>query len=564
MIFLTYEFLVFVPVIFLVYYAFPWTGFRKFWIIASGYAFLFLYGGLTSVAVASVVLVIAYGAGRLNSRSATLLGILACAGVLIFYKYTGFILENIPTFLLPSTPGAAAPGLQGLAPAVIPLGISFFAFEFIHYLVEVRRGRPPIRSFSDFLCFGLFWPTMVAGPIKRYGQFIPALHHGLAQPRLEDVASGLGRIAVGLAKKWAADNLTGWIIWFEPHFDTADPAMRWVFLLGLSARILLDFSGYSDIAIGFARLFGIIVPENFNWPYLARSPAEFWQRWHMSLSSWIRDYIYIPLGGNRLGTPRRIVNGLTAMALCGLWHGPHWNFAVWGLYHGIGLAAGSLASRRAEGSARAMPANRPWTAPLLGLGRQLLSWGGTMLFVALGWLLFFYPVERAVHMAAELIPIFGPEVVSVSSGPGIGPAVPNNRGPAPTPAGVAGFPDGLLAPGLFFAGVTQDGWLRDKAQARFALPGTSTQLHLVGEIPAFSPKITGGAMRITVDGTLVLERPETSGRFDLTIPIPPAVGVRRINFDITGTDLLPAPDGRLVSVHLTSIMLESNPTGAPQ
>ena len=561
MIFLTYEFVVGALFLFLIYYALPWVWLRKFWIVGSGYAFLFLYGGLTSVVVVSLVLIVAYGAGRLNRHSITLLGILACAGVLVFYKYTGFLFENIPTFLMPSARSATEPGSQALAPAVIPLGISFFTFEFIHYLVEIRRGGTPIRSFTDFLCFGLFWPTMVAGPIKRYGQFIPALHLGLARPRLEDVANGLSRIAIGLTKKWAADNLTGWITWFEPQFDAADPAMRWVFLLGISARILLDFSGYSDIAIGFARLFGIAVPENFNWPYLARSPAEFWQRWHMSLSSWIRDYIYIPLGGNRLGTPRRIVNGLTAMALCGLWHGPHWNFAVWGLYHGTGLAAGSLLSQRSGRSVPPVQATRSWLAQLLGLGRQGVSWGGTMLFVALGWLLFFYPLGRAIDMAAELIPTFGPATVTVPSGPTIAPAVPDKG--APLPAGVPRFPEGLVAPGLFFAGVTQDGWLRDKAEIRLALPGSSNRLHVIGDIPSFSAKITGGAMRITVDGALVLDRSETSGPFDLTIPIPPAGGVRRIKFDMTGTDLLPSPDGRLVSVHLTSIMLESGAAGDP-
>ena len=406
MIFLNYGFVVFAALLFVIYHLVPWPSFRKLWIAASGYAFLFLYGGLTSVIVVSTVLVIAYGAGRLNRRSASLLGIVCCAGVLIYYKYTGFIVDNVPAAVFSSGSDGRVELSKQLAPTIIPLGISFFTFEFIHYLVDIQRGRAPIRSLLDFLCFGLFWPTMVAGPIKRYEQFIPALHRGSVAPRLEDVAAGFARISIGFAKKWAADNLTGWIAWFEPQFDAAPLALRWLFLVALSARILLDFSGYSDIAIGFARLFGIVVPENFNWPYLARSPAEFWQRWHMSLSSWIRDYIYIPLGGNRLGTARRVVNGLAAMALCGLWHGPHWNFAVWGLYHGAGLAAGSLLSRR---SGAPVQAPRPGFADLPRRGLQAISWGGTMLFVGLGWLLFFYPVAQAVHMAAELCPTFGLE-----------------------------------------------------------------------------------------------------------------------------------------------------------
>ena len=152
----------------------------------------------------------------------------------------------------------------------------------------------------DFAAFALFWPTMISGPIKRYQQFIPALHEGIKSQTAVDAMHGLMRVAVGFAKKWAADNLTGWIDFYEPQLAFHTLGLRWMFLFAISARILLDFSGYSDMAIGYARLMGIRVPENFNWPYLARSPVEFWQRWHMSLSFWIRDYVYIPLGGNRL------------------------------------------------------------------------------------------------------------------------------------------------------------------------------------------------------------------------------------------------------------------------
>ena len=229
--------------------------------------------------------------------------------------------------------------IDSTAPVTIPLGISFFVFEFVHYLVDVYRGHPPTRGARDFAAFAFFWPTMVSGPIKRYEQFIPALHHGIKSQTATDTMLGLIRVVVGFIKKWAADNLTGWIDYFEPQLAYHHLAARWIFLFAISARILLDFSGYSDMAIGYARMMGIIVPENFNWPYLARSPIEFWQRWHISLSTWIRDYVYIPLGGNRLGTPRRIVNALAAMVICGLWHGPAWNFAIWGLYHGLGLAA---------------------------------------------------------------------------------------------------------------------------------------------------------------------------------------------------------------------------------
>jgi alginate O-acetyltransferase complex protein AlgI len=198
-----------------------------------------------------------------------------------------------------------------------------------------------------------------------------------------------------LAEKWAADNLTGWIAAFEQQYSTAPIGLRWAFLAALSARILLDFSGYSDMAIGFARMLGVQVPENFNWPYLARSPLTFWRRWHMSLSTWIRDYVYIPLGGDRLGPTRQLGNGLAAMALCGLWHGPNWHFVAWGLYHGAGLAAGRLVER---GGRHYLHASGPAVDTTLGL----ISWAGTMLFVCIGWLLFFYPLDRAAEMAIRL------------------------------------------------------------------------------------------------------------------------------------------------------------------
>ena len=189
-------------------------------------------------------------------------------------------------------------------PTVIPLGISFFTFELVHYLVDVRHGHQPIRRLRDFLAFILFWPTMVAGPIKRYQQFTGALQQGMERTTSQDTMLGISRIAIGCAKKWAADNLSSWITFLEPHFSEQTLSMKWLFVGALAFRILLDFSGYSDMAIGFARMMGISVPENFNWPYLARSPADFWRRWHISLSTWIRDYVYIPLGGSRLGAGR--------------------------------------------------------------------------------------------------------------------------------------------------------------------------------------------------------------------------------------------------------------------
>jgi alginate O-acetyltransferase complex protein AlgI len=403
MIFLNYEFVGLCIILYILYYATPVMKLRKMYLIFVGFGFIGFYGGLTSLVVISLMLIITFIVSRMKYNFAMTIGVITCIGVLIYFKYSNFIIRNILTLTFPSAVLSQNPVILAIAPTVIPLGISFFTFEFTHYLVDVRKGRPPITSFVDFLCFSLFWPTMVAGPIKRYEQFIPALDAAWTLPVLDNLAGGLGRIASGLTKKWAADNLTGWITYFEPQFSSADIWMRWLFVAALSARILLDFSGYSDMAIGFARMFGIVVPENFNWPYLARSPAEFWRRWHMSLSSWIRDYIYIPLGGSRSGMVRQVGNGLAAMALCGLWHGASWNFAAWGVYHGVGLASTSLAAaghRRLWSNTR--PVDEPGLPRVATTALGMLSWAGTLVFVGIGWLLFFYPLDRAMAMAGQL------------------------------------------------------------------------------------------------------------------------------------------------------------------
>ncbi len=196
-----------------------------------------------------------------------------------------------------------------------------------------------------------------------------------------------------LKKVCVADNLTFYIDTNYPDFTSAGITDRWLFLAAIAFRILMDFSGYSDIAIGAARLLGVRLPENFDWPYLAVNIREFWQKWHISLSSWVRDYVYIPLGGNRMGPLRRVANGFVAFGLIGLWHGAAWNFIAWGLYHGVGLAVSSTY------------ASLPVAGPVLERGfkkEPLVGFAVTQLFVWLGWLLFFYPVPVAFNMARLL------------------------------------------------------------------------------------------------------------------------------------------------------------------
>jgi alginate O-acetyltransferase complex protein AlgI len=340
-------------------------------------------------------MVITFLAGRSRSRSHCAWAMAACACALCFYKYIVFLIGALVAPLSAPLAAVLTHGTASIMPGAPPLGISFFTFEFVHYLFEVRRGGEPIRSPLKFLLFSIFFPSLVAGPIKRYTQFLPSLENAAASPVEGPVlATGLFRVALGFAKKvLVADQLTLYIDRWQPHFAQETLAGRWVIFAAIALRILMDFSGYSDIAIGCAQTMGIRLPENFNWPYLARNLQEFWQRWHISLASWLRDYIYIPLGGSRHGWVRRILSALAAFALCGLWHGPAWHYVLWGLYHGVGLAICVTYER--------IPLAGPAVALVFrkepNIGRVL-----TLLFAWLGWLLFFYPVDEAWRMAALL------------------------------------------------------------------------------------------------------------------------------------------------------------------
>ncbi len=223
--------------------------------------------------------------------------------------------------------------------AFLPLGISFFTFEFYHYAWDRRAGKTEAGTLGEYLAFILFFPTMVAGPIKRYQDFLPKLRREPG-PWAQDFERGITRIMTGLVKKFAvADLLTAW----TDHLNQRDVSQAprsalilWALAYGL--KIYADFSGYSDIAIGSARLFGIKVPENFNWPYGRRNIQLFWQNWHISLTRWLTDYVYIPLGGSRVSIPRIYANIFIVMLVSGLWHGAGLNFIVWGAWHGMLLA----------------------------------------------------------------------------------------------------------------------------------------------------------------------------------------------------------------------------------
>jgi D-alanyl-lipoteichoic acid acyltransferase DltB (MBOAT superfamily) len=312
--------------------------------------------------------------GRATRWKGALLGVFVAfdLGVLGFYKYVDFGLSSAAGMAHALFGLTSDPTFLRLA---LPLGISFFTFEFIHYLVDIYRGSMPVHSFSKFHVFAAFFPTQIAGPIKRFQQFVPAL----AQIGRFDSAlarEGLGLIGRGLAKKvLLADRLApianrGFAAAGDGSIATGD---AWIATLAFSLQIFFDFSGYTDIARGSAQLFGFKIPINFDAPYLATSLSDFWRRWHISLSSWLRDYLYIPLGGSRRS--RLIVsrNLLITMVLGGLWHGAAWHFVGWGALWGVGLVAHHLVRERLSMS---------------GLKGRLAGWGFTQVFVLVAWVLF--------------------------------------------------------------------------------------------------------------------------------------------------------------------------------
>ena len=285
--------------------------------------------------------------------------------VLIYFRYTGFFLENIG-FLIPANSSRL------FIDIVVPLGISFFLFEFLHYLIDVYRGSLAIKNFGKFVLFPFFFPSQIAGPIKRYELFLPQI----SQTKRIDwnlVEDGIFLLVKGFFKKIViADNL---LLLVEPGFTgNADTLTTLVSVYAFTFQIFFDFSGYTDIGRGSAALFGIKIPINFNQPYLATNIQEFWRRWHMTLMSWFRDYLYIPLGGSRKGNVRQFINTMIVFSVSGLWHGAAWHFVLWGVYNGILVSIARLFSFK----------NKYYTFRFIRLVFLIF----TFQLVSFGWILF--------------------------------------------------------------------------------------------------------------------------------------------------------------------------------
>lgn len=258
------------------------------------------------------------------------IGVAANLGILIYFKYIYFFTENISKFIDINP--------ERFADIALPIGVSFFTFQNLSYIIDVHRKEVPAQK--NLLHLGLYislFPQLIAGPIVRYADVFQEIKDRVITSEL--FADGVTRFIRGLAKKILIANSVGIIAdkAFEQNPSDLSSTVAWIGIVCYTLQIYFDFSGYSDMAIGLGKMLGFNFKENFNYPYISKSIKEFWRRWHISLSTWFRDYLYIPLGGNRKGNVRTYVNLIIVFFITGLWHGASWNFIVWGLFHGVFL-----------------------------------------------------------------------------------------------------------------------------------------------------------------------------------------------------------------------------------
>jgi D-alanyl-lipoteichoic acid acyltransferase DltB (MBOAT superfamily) len=375
----SYPFLgVFLPAVLAGFFVLGRQTWRLAFVVLASYVF-YAYEALWFPALMASSTAISFVGGRLvaaerdpqRRKLILAVGIAGTLALLLYFKYAQFVAGNTSSFVSVIT-GRGLPSLKAFTEGIaLPVGISFYTFEAISYMVDVHRGDIPAeRNPLKYAFFISFFPHLIAGPIVRYGKLEPQLRR-LYRFDPDLLVSGLLLFSLGLAKKvLLADQIAS-----RTDALLGSPAQlgvltSWTAMFGYAFQIYFDFSGYSDMALGLARMFGIELPWNFDRPYRARSPREFWRRWHVTLSTWLRDYLYIPLGGNRKGPVRRDLNLLATMGLGGLWHGASFSFLFWGLWHG-GLLAGN---RHASKLGLRVPA--------------VLATAATFVLVTIGWVFF--------------------------------------------------------------------------------------------------------------------------------------------------------------------------------
>ena len=392
MLFNTPQFFAFLAVVLILFYASP-RSWRKFILLGASYffymswipKFILLLLALTAIDYTAARWIAATPAQR-SRKIALVVSLAANLGLLGYFKYYNFFAANLAHLLHRPVDSFAAS-------IVLPLGISFHTFQSMSYVVDVyRREQEPVKNPFDYALFISFFPQLVAGPIVRAREFFADLHNWLP-PTSDEVQRGLLLLILGLAKKMVMADQFAQIAngYFKDVATQPGMLTAWMGAIAFGLQIYFDFSGYTDMAIGMAALFGFHFPVNFRRPYLASSITDFWRRWHISLSRWLRDYLYIPLGGNRHGRLATYRNLMLTMLLGGLWHGASWNFAIWGGYHGALLSLERIFGRKTKEQ------ESGWTLfyPL----QAILTFG----LVTIGWVFFRAPnLHDSLHVIRQM------------------------------------------------------------------------------------------------------------------------------------------------------------------
>lgn len=316
----------FLPCVLLLYAVTP-KKLKNLTLLISSLVF-YAWGEPRLVVLMLITVTVGYVFGILTEKSPKLkrlwliLALVFELGFLVYFKYVDFFIYNFN-----AVTGLSVPLLQ----VALPIGISFYTFQILSYNVDVYRGDVPAQKNPiNLAAYIALFPQLIAGPIVRYRDIEKELTHRTHS--FEKVAEGIRRFILGLSKKILIANVLGELCDTFKLSDDKSVAFYWIYAIAFSLHIYFDFSGYSDMAIGLGKIFGFNFMENFNYPYISKSATEFWRRWHISLGSWFRDYVYIPMGGSRVGTVRMLVNIFVVWLLTGFWHGAAWNFIIWGLY----------------------------------------------------------------------------------------------------------------------------------------------------------------------------------------------------------------------------------------
>lgn len=360
----------FLPCVLLLYFITP--GKLKNTVLLLASLFFYGWGEPRYVLWMVAAIVLGYTFGRLMERfqgraglrkTMLVLSVVSSLVILGYFKYADFFIENFN-----AATGLSVPLLR----IALPIGISFYTFQILSYTVDVYRGQVGAqRNFIDLAAYVALFPQLIAGPIVRYSDIAPQLKNRTHS--MENIALGMRRFLVGLSKKILLANVLGELCTVFRDSGEKSVLFCWLYAIAYSLHVYFDFSGYSDMAIGLGRIFGFHFPENFNYPFISASITEFWRRWHISLGSWFRDYVYIPLGGNRVRLRRQLFNILVVWMLTGFWHGAAWNFVVWGLYFALLLILEKL-----------------WLLPYLKKSR-VLSHIYVLLFVTVSFVIFDAP-----------------------------------------------------------------------------------------------------------------------------------------------------------------------------